>query len=1327
MRKDISSFGRPGHLPFDDRREEFIQAVEENDFVILYGDTGSGKTLRGPVALHKAFPEAKIAVTQPRRNAVSSLAKRIAFEQGWKLGDEHVGYYLARQKSPMTKKTKIVFQIDQSLVNRVLENGALSEYDIVFLDEQHLRTVPVDILQGRLSAIREKRPDFKVIISTATPNITKLEDFYGQFGSVSTVRVEGRPGKVDIRWAWMHKREHHLDAVKRWMEVLVEEGCRGKVAVFLPGVEEINEVINFVESLQQPDIDALPCHGKLDDDEQDRIYEPVSGNRLRFIVATEIIETSITIPDLVGGIDSMQVFRKDLNWMGVASYVKRNIAKDSAKQRMGRFGRIEGTTGFYMPIIGFESDESAERHWNQLVEHTQPQILATDIESAVLTVEAMGIEFDKFPWMDRPSLDDYKKTVINLQRLGALDENGRITEEGKIYARMPFSAGLAKAILKAQEFGVAKFVKIGAAGLQDNDSIFFVPGRRKDLELTPAMEKLLPKEARESVRSKTRIIRTKKREREIEIRYLPSSSSWNGQRLAKYHREQFAAGTNSDIVAIIIAYLLWQENGRSAQWARARMLKSKVLWNMFNSIRDIDQALREAGINGKKEAEAETVNPQLVVRALAAGLVNNLAVHEEKNNYSGILYNLIVSSTSAINNAKKRPKVVLFSNVTLAKGIGWRGSDLRFAEILSEINPEDIATDNPQLCKYLYDEYEYNPERDIVEADEHLKYVNTEIRVQKVVRGSNDNQAIQAFATALASGKVEYPGKADNDALVAEIDVLNIRWQGSIGQITSGKLSEIFQVRLEEVNACTLQEAKEKGVDFSISDADAESVLLVDSLADIRKRTPVERPDVWTIDGQEFSIEYKLSSWMYTGAILWLSVSVAKKVKLADLPDFGENCKVRVAVLEEGYSDVYVDSKIEKLAEKIEVRRLELAWESFISQEGYGDYDNQIKVLYPEDFPAMPDPVIWDQNTGSLAYAVPVYQWQSRECDDVYTQWYIRWFKSSEKDDAWEKAKKAKEEADTAEFERQNFDRLKQEAQELFVKVKELSEQIDWNNHETYNLTSDETSYYNGLRQELSTAENFVGLTGYRAQPTRALKILNKLKNRFESAIATFEEQERLKREVEERRQALIDAGELWPDVAVPISGRSREQTTAFCVAPDGSIIEPKGSEGNYGDLPTTHLVLSHEISTYSYMYSEKWEVVRFPKEITVEQRQAVASLGEKLPRRFFQGEGTGWNLKTGEEVFFTTSYSRDMKGNDRTAHDEQRENFPINVSEYKSWIGKDPYGGVWSIPEYAIVIGPHKKCRKKSQNISEPKPIVSVGGESGFNNPFAVLASLKK
>ncbi len=558
MRKDISSFGRPGHLPFDDRREEFIQAVKKNDFVILYGDTGSGKTLRGPVALHKAFPEAKIAVTQPRRNAVSSLAKRIAFEQGWQVGDEHIGYYLARQKSLMIKETKIVFQIDQSLVNRVLEDSALSEYDIVFLDEQHLRTVSIDILQGRLSAIMEKRPDFKVVISTATPNIAKLEDFYGQFGSVSTVRVEGRPGKVDIRWAWMYKREHHLDAVKRWMEVLVDEGCRGKVAVFLPGVEEINEVIDFVESLQRPDIDALPCHGKLDDDEQDRIYEPVSGNKLRFIVATEIIETSITIPDLVGGIDSMQVFRKDLNWMGVASYEKRNIAKDSAKQRMGRFGRIAGTTGFYMPIIGFESDESAERHWNRLAEHTQPQILATDIESAVLTVEAMGIEFDKFPWMDRPSMDDCEKTVVNLQRLGALDENGRITNDGKIYARMPFSAGLAKAILKAQEFGVAKFVKIGAAGLQGNDSIFFVPGRHRDLELTPAMEKLLPEEARESVTTKTRIIRTKKGEREIEIRYLPSSSSWNGQRLAKYHREQFAAGTNSDIVAIIIAYLLYR-------------------------------------------------------------------------------------------------------------------------------------------------------------------------------------------------------------------------------------------------------------------------------------------------------------------------------------------------------------------------------------------------------------------------------------------------------------------------------------------------------------------------------------------------------------------------------------------------------------------------------------------------------------------------------------------------------------------------------------------------------------------------------------------------
>ena len=1005
MRKDISSFGRPGHLPFDDREEEFIEAVKENDFVILYGDTGSGKTLRGPVALHKAFPKMCIAVTQPRRNAVSSLAKRIAFEQGWKVGDEHIGYYLARQKSLLTKKTKIAFQVDQSLVNRILEDNLLSEYDAVFLDEQHLRTVSIDILQGRLSSIRRKRSNFKVIIATATPNIAKLEDFYRQFGSVSTVRVEGRPGKVDIRWAWMRKKEHHLDAVKRWMEVLVEEGCRGKVAVFLPGVEEINEVIDFVESLQRPDIDALPCHGKLDDEEQNRIYEPVNGNRLRFIAATEIIETSITIPDLVGGIDSMQVFRRDINWMGVASYVKRNIAKDSAKQRMGRFGRIKGTTGFYMPIIGFESDESAERHWNRLAEHTQPQILATDLESAVLTVEAMGIEFDQFPWMDRPLMDDYEKTVTNLQRLGALDGNGRITEEGKIYTRMPFSAGLAKAYFKAEEFGVAEAVKIGIAGLQGNDSIFWVPGRRKDVELTPAMEELLPEEAREFVENRTRTTRTKNGKKEIKVRYLPAFSSWNGQRLAKYHRERFAAGTHSDIVAIIVAYLQWQENGRSSEWARARMLKPKVLWNMFNGIKDIDQALREAGMNGKKRSDnVETADPQLVVRALAAGLVNNLAVHKERNNYSGILYDLIVSSSSALNSTEEWPKVVLFSQVTLAKGIGRRGSDLRFAEILSEIDPEDIATDNPQLCKYSYTNYEYNPEKDIVEASEHLKYVNTEIRVRKVARGSDDLQAIKAFADTLALGKVEYPGKADNNALRSEIDALNLRWQGSIGQINSGKLSEIFQARLTEVRACTLKEAKDRGVDFGISEADAELILGIESLANIRKRTAVERPEIWTINGQEFPLEYKLDPWSFTGVILKLPVQVARTIKSADLPDFGDNCNVRVHLFDEGYSDIYVDPKeIGKLTEKIESRRIEQCW-----SEARGQHETS----WTSDFQKV---IGWLDKVGSRVEVTrtdngsgePVYGFVGLKRYSGYSEWQL--FLAETKEKAEEENRKSLE------------------------------------------------------------------------------------------------------------------------------------------------------------------------------------------------------------------------------------------------------------------------------------------------------------------------------
>lgn len=189
--------------------------------------------------------------------------------------------------------------------------------------------------------------------------------------------------------------------------------------------------------------------------------------------------------------------------------------------------------------------------------------------------------------------------------------------------------------------------------------------------------------------------------------------------------------------------------------------------------------------------------------------------------------------------------------------------------------------------------------------------------------------------------------------------------------------------------------------------------------------------------------------------------------------------------------------------------------------------------------------------------------------------------------------------------------------------------------------------------------------------------------------------------ELARERQEKIDADEIWPDVNVMIATASQTNTSVFCLSPSGYMVEPedipKGYKSRicsyaYGDLATTHLVLRHETSTYNYMHSEEWEVVLLPKKVTDEQRQAVTELEESV-RRYFRGQGTGWDLSQKGTVSFTTAYSRDMSGDDYTAYEKQCELYPIDPSEYESWVGEDPvYGGVHDIGANTVVVGPHPR-----------------------------------
>jgi len=399
------------------------------------------------------------------------------------------------------------------------------------------------------------------------------------------------------------------------------------------------------------------------------------------------------------------------------------------------------------------------------------------------------------------------------------------------------------------------------------------------------------------------------------------------------------------------------------------------------------------------------------------------------------------------------------------------------------------------------------------------------------------------------------------------------------------------------------------------------------------------RPDNYGIGRETCPIKYDI-----TGAKLMVSTELGRQLKTKYLPKLEALPAMRVYIKDEGYTDIYVDSsKVETLAEKIEARRLDLVWQAFQGEHR----DQQIEVKPLEDLPALPQIEPYDPVTGTMAY--PAYRVS-------YSSWYIKWYRTAEEaDQANKTALKQKAEIDRKEDERLHFEERKSEAEKLYPQVEELSGKIDWDNYKPYGIKSDEASSYSGLRAMLQEAKQLAGLTGYTPQPSKALELLREIESRLETAIASYEE-----------RQTKVESGEIWPDVSVKISSASQTHTQAFCIALDGSQVEPQDSEGAFGDLPATHLVLKHETSTYNYMCSEEWEVVILPQKITEEQIQTVKRLEDET-RQSFRDQGTGWNLEKAGVVSFTTAYARDLSGEDYEAYEQMRESFPVDVNGYES------------------------------------------------------------
>ena len=456
--------GYPPELPVSAARERLLETIERNQVVVVCGDTGSGKTTQLPkmcLELGRGV-EGLVGHTQPRRIAARTVAARIAEELGTNVG-ERVGFRV-RFTDQVADETAVKLMTDGILLAEIRHDPDLTAYDTIIIDEAHERSLNIDFLLGYLKRLLPKRPDLKLIITSATID---PERFSRHFGDAPIVDVEGRMYPVETRYRPLRDTdeagdERELDREQAIVEAVgecVREGP-GDILVFLPSERAIRDTEQALSKAGFRDLQWLPLFGRLAASEQRRVFQP-HGKR-RVVLATNVAETSLTVPGIRYVVDSGEA---RISRYSVRSKVQRlpieKIAQASADQRKGRCGR-EGPG----VCIRLYSEADYERR----PRYTDPEILRTNLAAVVLQMASLGLgAVEDFPFIDPPERRLINDGYTVLYELGAVDDQRRLTKLGERLARLSIDPRLGRMLLAGADEGALAETLVIASALAIQD------------------------------------------------------------------------------------------------------------------------------------------------------------------------------------------------------------------------------------------------------------------------------------------------------------------------------------------------------------------------------------------------------------------------------------------------------------------------------------------------------------------------------------------------------------------------------------------------------------------------------------------------------------------------------------------------------------------------------------------------------------------------------------------------------------------------------------------------------------------------------------------
>ncbi|WP_244891613.1 ATP-dependent RNA helicase HrpA [Vreelandella aquamarina] len=732
----------PAELPVVERREDILAAIRDHQVVVVAGETGSGKTTQLPKMCLELGRGRKglIGHTQPRRLAARSVAGRLAEELSVPLG-EQVGYQV-RFNDQSSPSTLVKLMTDGILLAETQHDPLLLRYDTLIIDEAHERSLNIDFLLGYLKRLLPKRPDLKIIITSATIDV---ERFAAHFGSTKTpapvVEVSGRTFPVDVHYRPLVRSEEDEDdrtlqegilhAVREVETIEREKGwLHGPrdVLVFLPGEREIRETADTLRRADLKGTEILPLYARLSNEEQNRVFAPHRGRRI--VLATNVAETSLTVPGIRYVVDpglvriSRYSYRAKIQRLPIEP-----VSQASANQRKGRCGRIaEGVC-----IRLYDEEDFLSRP-----AFTDPEIQRTNLASVILSMLALKLgNIEDFPFVDQPDGRFVKDGFRLLFELGAVNDKQQLSALGRKLAKLPIDPRLARMVLAGAERGSLRDVLIVVSALAIQD-----PRDR------PADKRQAADQAHQ-----------------------------------RWH------DPDSDFVALLN---LWHgiENAREAlsgnqlrRWCRDHYINYLRMREWHDTFRQLRQLLRDMDIEvpaplPRDENESEEQAKQArrktsgkLHQALLSGLLSNLGTLLENREYLGARNRkFMIHPGSGL--AKKTPKwVMAFELIETTK---------LFARTVAKIDPQWIEPQAQHLVKSSYSEPHWEMKRAQVVAFEQVTLFGLPIVARRRVHYGPiaPQESRELFIRrALVEGEFQTKGEffTHNRALIEEVEALEDR------------------------------------------------------------------------------------------------------------------------------------------------------------------------------------------------------------------------------------------------------------------------------------------------------------------------------------------------------------------------------------------------------------------------------------------------------------------------------------------------------------------------------------------------------------------------